>query len=153
VFMAKREVVEWSWDLRRLQRVDHPWETNTWISSGFDEPGAQSIRGRTFRRAQRQASAGTVEWLGRLHRSHKPARGPYSICMHREDATTVSYTEIRVSGASLTMRYLPTAPCCARHSRFHVLQLSREPGISRLEESEPLGPANLGRNRYLRLAR
>ena len=39
--------------------------------------------------------------------------GAYSTCMHREEAATVSYTEVRVSLHKATMRYTPTAPCCA----------------------------------------
>jgi hypothetical protein len=107
-----KTVVEWRWNLQRLDRVDHPWRTNTWISSGFDEPGAQQTRGRIFGEALRQRSAGTGEWLRRLHRSHRPERGPYSTCMHREDAVTVSFTEVTVSRRTAAICYSPGAPCC-----------------------------------------
>jgi hypothetical protein len=52
-----------------------------------------------------------VEWLRRLHRSHRPEIGPYSICMHRDDAATVSYTEIVVSRGISRMRY-ESGPTC-----------------------------------------
>jgi hypothetical protein len=112
VFLTQKAVVEWRWNLQRLERVHHRWRTNTWISSGYDEPGAQQTRGRTFGEVLHQTSAGTVDWLRRLHRSHRPGRGPYSMCMHREDAATVSYTEVLVSRHNATMRYTPGAPCC-----------------------------------------
>jgi hypothetical protein len=112
VFPKAKTVVEWRWDLRQLQRLSHPWQTNIWISSGFDEPGSQRTRGKSFREALRQSSAGSTEWLRRLQRAHGPERGPYSICMHREDATTVSYTEVVVSHTTATLRYTPGAPCC-----------------------------------------
>src|SRR6266516_2877171 len=46
VFPANQTVVEWRWNLLRVERVAHHWRTNTWISSGFDEPGAQQTRGK-----------------------------------------------------------------------------------------------------------
>ena len=111
VFPTDKAVVEWRWNLQRLERLDHPWRTCIWISSGFDEPGAQRTRGKTFKAALRQSSAGTAEWLRRLHRSHGSGRGPYSTCMHREDAATVSYTEVVVSRHAATMHYASRALC------------------------------------------
>ena len=113
VFPRDKTVVEWRWNLQRLECLAHPWQTNIWISSGFDEPGAQRMRGKSFSEALRQRSTGSTEWLRRLHRSHGPERGPCSICMHREDAATVSYTEVIVTRQSATLRYAPGAPCCA----------------------------------------
>ena len=55
---------------------------------------------------------GRLDWLRRLHRSHSPQRGPFSICMHRRDAATVSYTEVAVSKRRATMRY-KSGPCCS----------------------------------------
>ena len=123
VFFTHRAVVEWRWNLERLERLDHRWQTNTWISSGFDEPGARQTRGKTFGEALRQNSAGSVDWLRRLHRSHGPERGPYSTCMHREDAATVSYTEVIVWREAATMRYAPGAPCCTSPLPARRLQL------------------------------
>ena len=126
VFPTRKAVVEWRWNLQRLERLDHRWRTNNWISSGFDEPGAQQTRGKTFRRAQRQNSAGSAEWLRRLHRSHTPKCGPYSHCMHRHDAATISYIEIAVSRRSATMRYTPGAPCSTDATTVLALPLAGE---------------------------
>ena len=123
VFPADKTIVEWRWNLQRLDRLDHPWRTHTWISSGFDEPGAQRVRGRTVADALGQSSVGSADWLRRLHRSHAPERGPYSICMHRSDAATVSYTEVTVSRHSATMRYTSGAPCCTAPMPAVRLQL------------------------------
>lgn len=111
VFPKTREIVEWRWNLKKLAAIQHHWETTTWISSGFDEAGAQVTRGKTFATARGQNSFGRLEWLRRLHRSHKPVRGPYSTCMHRNDAATVSYTEIEVSLRKAVMRYCDGSPC------------------------------------------
>jgi hypothetical protein len=110
-FPASKEIREWRWNLDKVRPVSHCWKTNTWISSGFDEPGAQQTRGKTFATALHQKSAGNLSWLHRLHRSHRPTCGPYSTCMHRADAATVSYTELTVSTRKAVMRYQPGAPC------------------------------------------
>jgi hypothetical protein len=112
IFPASQTVVEWRWNLWRVERVAHRWRTNTWISSGFDEPGAQQTRGKTFGEALGQSTVDGSNWLGHLHRSHAPEPGPYSICMHRADAATVSHTEVTVWRKAAIMRYVPGAPCC-----------------------------------------
>ena len=38
--MREVDGIEWRWNLEQLECLDHHWQTNTWISSGFDEPGA-----------------------------------------------------------------------------------------------------------------
>jgi hypothetical protein len=111
IFPGTRETVEWRWDVKKLARKSHPWKTQQWISSGYDEPVAQRVRGRTFRSAQNQKSAGTLAWLRRLHRSHAPETGPFSTCMHRADAATVSYTEICVASREAMIRHHPGPPC------------------------------------------
>jgi hypothetical protein len=111
VFPTTSEIVEWRWNLKQLVRKNLPWKSQQWISSGFDESIAQRARGRTFRQAQKQESAGNLDWLRRLHRSHAPETGPFSTCMHRADAVTVSYTEISVSPREAWMRYHAGAPC------------------------------------------
>ncbi|MFO1512817.1 MAG: NRDE family protein [Verrucomicrobiota bacterium] len=119
VFPETGEIVEWRWNLKRLVRKRHPWKTRQWISSGFDEPTAQRVRGKHFQRAGRQHSTGSLDWLRRLHRSHSPQAGPFSTCMHRADAATVSYTEITVSACRAEMHHHTGAPCqsatCSRH--------------------------------------
>lgn len=111
IFPETGEVTEWRWDLRRLVRLDHRWESQQWISSGFDEPEAQRVRSGTFTRACGQSSFGNRAWLRRLHRSHVPQAGPFSICMHRSDAATVSYSEVAVSARSVRMWHLAGPPC------------------------------------------
>jgi len=127
IFPATGEAVEWRWNLQQLERVRHRWRPQQWISSGFDEPTAQRVRGEIFQRARRQSTAGRLDGLRRLHRSHQPERGPFSTCMHRADATTVSYAEIVVSPRAGVLHYQDGAPCqqrAARQSR-HCLSLIR----------------------------
>jgi len=116
IFPAHKIVVEWRWDLHTLAQHDHRWKTQQWISSGFDEPSAQRSRNRVFRVARLQKSAGSLDWLRRLHRSHSPCSGPFSTCMHRSDAATVSYSEVRVSAGHIQMYYHPGPPCIEANS-------------------------------------
>jgi hypothetical protein len=111
VFAASYEITEWRWDLKQITRKRHTWRAQQWISSGFDEPTAQKLRSETFRQAQTQESAGTIGWLRRLHRSHSPQTGPFSTCMHRTDAATVSYTEIDVFRERASLRHVCGPPC------------------------------------------
>jgi hypothetical protein len=133
VFPTTRKVAEWRWDLDSVQECQHGWEPATWISSGFDEPGAQRIRHQTFTRALALPSAGKLGWLRQLHRSHLPERGPYATCMHRSDAATVSYTEIIVAQNRAEMRYTPGAPCC--HRSLPAISLGR--GLPSPQEVTP----------------
>jgi hypothetical protein len=56
-----------------------------------------------------------------LHRSHDPERGPYSICMHRPDAGTVSLTRVDVRPGEVAMTYAPGPPCSAALGQPHSL--------------------------------
>jgi hypothetical protein len=111
VFADSQEISEWRWDLRQLTRSCRPWRAQQWISSGFDERKAQKVRSTTFRKALNQRNAGSLRWLRRLHRSHAPHSGPFSICMHRDDAVTVSYTEICLDRNRAAMKHANSAGC------------------------------------------
>jgi len=109
----ERAIMEWRWDLRELAEQRHPWETRQWISSGFDEARAQVVRSAAFQARLAAANDGSVDenFLRALHASHEPERGPFSTCMHREDARTVSYTEVTVRLGAGSMRHAPGSLC------------------------------------------
>ena len=65
----------------------------------------------------------TPQVLDAFHRSHWPDRGPYSPCMHREDAVTVSYTRIRVDVDAVELTYVDGSPC--KGAAGEPLRLSR----------------------------
>jgi len=111
IIPSEKIVMEWRWNLEQLSTRKHAWRSHHWFSSGFAELRAERERDRVCRAARNQKSAGQLGWLRRLHRSHLPERGPFSICMHRSDAATVSYTEVAVSGQRTTMRYKPGPYC------------------------------------------
>jgi len=111
---GERRVIEWRWNLQRLTRCDHRWQRQHWFSSGFDEPRAEVERAKTCASASTKAADHPLKRLRDLHRSHAPKRGPLSICMHRADAATVSYTEVSITKNSASMRYASGPPCIAR---------------------------------------
>jgi hypothetical protein len=127
VLPSQKRITEWRWNLEWLTMRDHRWQPQHWFSSGFDERRAELERakvcasfvagggdpGRESGRAGVNAPGYSLNWLRQLHRSHAPKRGPFSICMHRPDASTVSYTEIAVSEKGATMRYKPGPSCSA----------------------------------------
>ena len=128
----EKRVIEYRWDLRRLSIRNHEWRRQHWFSSGFDERTAERVRAKMCalfvagdadpgRRATCSGRTGvgaagySLQWLRQLHGSHAPKRGPFSICMHRNDAATVSYSEVVVSPRSVVMRY-KAGPVCSRRS-------------------------------------
>jgi hypothetical protein len=80
------------------------------ISSSFDPEGVRRSRQREFARH----AAGDPPSLYRFHTSHGDTAGPYSPCMHRPDAETVSFSWVVVNRDEIRFLYLPAAPCrCA----------------------------------------
>lgn len=118
---------EYRSDGHGIDRVDHPWVTSHWFSSGHDEASATATRGTVCLKASQEADAGTLPWLERLHSSHDPERGADSICMHRNDAVTVSMTIVEVSGNLAAMRYHSGPPCRSHASGTHHSQLTIKP--------------------------
>jgi hypothetical protein len=107
----EHSVMEYCWDVRRLQHHRRSWTRHHWFSSGYDEPTAERARARVCEQAWRKSGAGSVQWLRELHAMHLPEAGPFSICMHQAVAETVSYTEVVLTHEQIKMRYQPGAPC------------------------------------------
>ncbi|HWR15530.1 MAG TPA: NRDE family protein [Terriglobales bacterium] len=107
---SERELCEWRWG-SKLEQVHHDWEARHWFSSGVSDIEAEARRSVVVKRAWNIDGAGTRDWIRNLHKSHEPAPGAYSICVHRPDAASVSYSEIRVSANQITFRYAAGHPC------------------------------------------
>ena len=75
---------------------------------------AERIRGEACQVAWQEPDAGSLSWLRTLHSSHGLAAGPFSVCAHRLDAGTVSYSEIAFDANIVTFkfRYIDGPPCC-----------------------------------------
>jgi hypothetical protein len=80
-------------------------------SSSYDPAGAREIRHNEFRSVTRSAGRTDASVLHAFHRSHGPGPSPYSVCMHRPDAETVSFSHIVVTPEEVRFSYSPAAPC------------------------------------------
>ena len=130
IFAREREVREWHWDGQRLAQTRHSWNIRHWFSSGWSDQTAAARRGATFDAARNDADFGSQAWLRRWHRSHMPEPGAFSVCVHREDAVTVSYSEIVCGPAELEFLYQPGNPCAgAGFSKPVSLRLAATIGV------------------------
>ena len=111
IAFQERAVTEFRWDQNALLPKRKDWIANHWFSSGLNEPIAQAKRAEVCLQEWKRPNAGGLLWLRELHKSHLPEPGAFSICMHREDAGTVSYTEIVIEDLLGVMRYHP-GPLC-----------------------------------------
>ena len=83
------------------------------VSSSFDTDEVRNGRVARFRTIDRAAADPTEAHLA-FHAGHHPERGPYSVCMHRTNAQTVSFSWVRVDGDRVRFRYTPDSPCRGR---------------------------------------
>jgi hypothetical protein len=111
VFPYEREIWEWRWDSTQLEFQVHEWKTRHWFSSSLSDDRAESLRGLACRDALHESDAGSVPWLRRLHASHVGGAGPFSLCVHREDVKTLSYSEVVVSPEHVQMGHFRGSPC------------------------------------------
>jgi hypothetical protein len=128
VFGALKIMTEWHWDQTLLRETAHPWERAHWFSSTLSDENAARERGATCQQAMEEADAGSSAWLRRLHASHAGGDA-FSVCVHRENVSTVSYSEIQVEEDSLQFRYFSGSPC--KMQKFEsVLELKTTPKLS-----------------------
>jgi hypothetical protein len=109
VFPPEQEIWEWCWDSARLDFHVHAWEARHWFSSSLSDGRAESLRGAACRTARHEFDAGSVPWLRRLQASH--IGGPFSLCVHREEVKTLSYTEVMIKSGSVSMSHFRGSPC------------------------------------------
>jgi hypothetical protein len=80
-------------------------------SSSLDPEGVAIARKNLLEVASGRADRFDVDLLDRFHRSHEPERGPLSVCMHRDDAETVSLCRVSVTPALVELHYEAGSPC------------------------------------------
>ena len=119
----EEEIHEHLWDGSVLQVKQHPWKLTHWFSSGRGDDLAERSRRPICDAADADPAAGSIEWLRSLHRSHGPERGAFSICVHRPEAGTLSYTEVHCDAHRISMAYSPGYPC--ESTKITTLDLPR----------------------------
>ncbi|MFI5210648.1 MAG: NRDE family protein, partial [Gemmatimonadales bacterium] len=100
----------WSWDGGTLVAWQQEQPGLLLASSAIDQEAAASARRDTFAQA---AALGPLDpkALAAIHASHRPVRGPLSVCMHREDASTVSFTMVTVGRGRISLAHANGPPC------------------------------------------
>ena len=111
VFRSEKVINEWRWDGTAKKFLRLSWARKHWFSSSLSDSLAEKERGRACEAVAGGPAAGSNGWLCRLHRSHVPGPGSFSVCVHRQDAATVSYTEVRCGATQISMDYLGGNPC------------------------------------------
>ena len=80
-------------------------------SSSFAGAEVTRARRELFRSMAAGSAEPAPEMHMRYHRSHSPGPGPLSVCMHRPEASTVSFSRVRVNTRSAEFFYQPGPPC------------------------------------------
>jgi hypothetical protein len=125
VFPSEREIWEWRWDSTQLEFQVHLWESRHWFSSSLSDKRAETLRGTACRNAEHESDAGSVPWLRRLHALHTGGPGPFSLCVHREDVKTLSYSEVIVTPGTVQMSHVRSSPCTM--GRIQPTEIKRTP--------------------------
>ncbi len=103
--------LEFDWYGGELVSAAYAEENMPIVSSSFRDQAVGAGRKMTFADLLIGAGQVNVSMLEKFHRSHTPEAGPYSVCMHRVDAQTVSLSRITVGPESIVFDYHPDSPC------------------------------------------
>ncbi len=107
-------LIEWDGVETMIVPYGEPYMPVT--SSSFDGDGVRLRRKEEFVRLRDNSGQVDTELLLRFHESHGAHGDAYATCMHREDAETVSFSRVRVTGGDVEFHYSAGAPCRARRA-------------------------------------
>ena len=96
------------WD-GHTSRIEHNVTTPK-SSSSVDARRVKSLRKQLFVDLNLAESKNTDDYI-KYHASHSPSRSKESVCMHRDDANTVSFSHVSVSSQGVSFRYADGSPC------------------------------------------
>lgn len=96
------------WD-GHLARVEQNVTTPK-SSSSVDAKRVKAMRRSLFEDMNLVDSKNRDDYIN-YHASHMPSRSKESVCMHRADANTVSFSHVSVSTQSVSFRYADGSPC------------------------------------------
>jgi hypothetical protein len=101
------------WSGRTLRRERRAAPSGVLSSSSFRTEDVLRSRFELLEHMRASQDADPVGLHLEYHASHWPERGPYSVCMHRDDARTVSLTHVRVDAGEVALAYAADSPCRA----------------------------------------
>jgi len=120
IFSRRDLPLQISWDGVSLSEKTNPEAPIT--SSSFSTTTA--IRNRLAHLVN--APRLSTDLLREYHAGHLPEKGPYSVCMHRDDASTVSFSHIQVDDLGTTFHYWDGPPCEALDKAPVTIKVAKE---------------------------
>lgn len=105
VLTPTQNVRAWTWDGKRVREEENV--SSPLVSSSFRLEAVSEHRHRVFGKLNIDKTSVLEDY----HRSHVPEAGPFSVCMHRDDAHTVSLSRVVVTEKKVNFHYAPGAPC------------------------------------------
>ena len=115
------------WSGSRLTLDDDADQRMPLTSSSFESTAVAASRRAAFQDRIAKRTGITRTSLERFHSGHEPAPGAYSVCMHRPDAQTVSFSRVRVSARRVRFDYSSDSPCRAKPPTTVRLRRSPSP--------------------------
>jgi hypothetical protein len=131
VLEPKGELLSGTWDGRRLALERLPDERQPLCSSGSDPEGATRQRRALWLGLAGPGRLPLPAELLAFHQSHEPRPSAVSVCMHREEADTVSFTHVAVDEQHVALAYRPGSPCAGAPSARLVLARASAAAASR----------------------
>ena len=123
VSSREQGIRECIWNGSGVQFSSRPWKLNHWFSSGRGDALAERWRRPVCQSADAAPEAGSIGWLRKLHQSHAPEPGAFSICVHGDNGGTLSYTEVQCDPERVWVAYSPGYPC--ESSGMSMVDLAR----------------------------
>lgn len=112
----------------------HQWVQKTWQWSGVEltiinlqSPFTSSsvefeqVSQSRLSLARQQSTPMTVNDVINYHQSHQPSKGHLSVCMHRDDAKSVSFSHIHVTAQHINFSYKNASACSHEISDMSTL--------------------------------
>ncbi|TBR37712.1 hypothetical protein CBF23_013980 [Marinomonas agarivorans] len=122
---SHKSPLTYCWDGENFSTVEIH---SPYTSSGVDFPEVSAARQATFSHyfsfQGEEAEIRKVKKLREFHTSHQPIKSKLSVCMHREDASTVSFSEIKVTTQTVHFDYIDGAPCEGKRTPILLLERS-----------------------------
>lgn len=98
------------WDGKKL-KFDREGVPGPYFSSAVGFASVCETRTAIYNELVNAKSKISIDDFVFFHKSHLPEKSRYSICMHREDAQTVSFSRVEVSTMDIQFYYSDGAPC------------------------------------------
>jgi hypothetical protein len=80
-------------------------------SSSLGDERVTATRGAVWERHRAGATSFDAAAHDAFHRDHAPEPSAWSVCMHRDDAQSVSFTAVEIGGGVVRLAYHDAPPC------------------------------------------